>query len=341
MQSEHKMSEDTLSVTKKELRCHLDELRENLNRYLASGYGIDQSNIPDDRKYEEKFVQWCTNHQPFHWFAEFYGIIKSGGFAVIIGNPPFKLYSTTAVGYMLEPMNFSTFETKNIYAFVFERSISLAAQSSPVALIVQMTFLSSERLHPLQELLTKRGRIYALSFPRRPESMFEGVEMPIAMIFSTMTEQKGFVTSKVGRIYTEERPYVMQLLALSEHSIVLDNHRFAKIGTSCEQEIYKKLTNSEHSIKRLTAIEPKNILYYQEACRYWVKANHGLPFFRRDSLEMPPPHGRTISFKSDMACSFVVCIINSSLFYWLYSSFCDCEHINDKFFKNFPIPTSG
>ncbi len=55
-------------------------------------------------------------------------------------------------------------------------------------------------------------------------------------------------------------------------------------------------------------------------------------------MKMPPPHGRTISFKNNVACSFAVCIINSSLFYWFYSSFCDCEHVNDKLVQNFPIP---
>jgi hypothetical protein len=131
----------------------------------------------------------------------------------------------------------------------------------------------------------------------------------------------------------------MQLLSLNGHRILMDGCRVAKIGTALEQDIYRKLMDAEHTIKDLTAIEPNNILYYQEACRYWVKANHGLPFFRRDGVTMQPPHGRIIAFRQDMACSFAMCIINSSLFYWFYSSFCDCEHINDKFVKNFPIPS--
>ena len=35
------------------------------------------------------YEKWLKSHQPFHWFVEFYGIMQSGGFDVIIGNPPY------------------------------------------------------------------------------------------------------------------------------------------------------------------------------------------------------------------------------------------------------------
>ena len=33
-----------------------------------------------------------------------------------------------------------------------------------------------------------------------------------------------------------------------------------------------------------------------------------------------------------------MCLLNSSLFYWFYSAFSDCEHINDALLREFPIP---
>jgi hypothetical protein len=55
---------------------------------------------------------------------------------------------------------------------------------------------------------------------------------------------------------------------------------------------------------------------------------------------MPPPHGRTIFFQNAEACAFAACLITSSLFYWFYSCFSDCEHINDSLIKAFRIPSS-
>jgi hypothetical protein len=80
---------------------------------------------------------------------------------------------------------------------MLERSIELVKPRSPVSLIVQLTVLSSEKLHSLQDLLVDRGSLYALPFPRRPESMFDGVEMPVAILISTGYEPKEYISSRV------------------------------------------------------------------------------------------------------------------------------------------------
>ena len=67
---------------KRKLRDKLSALSLELDRYLAHDYGID----PDDT---DIFSAWRTSHQPFHWFAEFYGVMREGGFDVVIGNPPY------------------------------------------------------------------------------------------------------------------------------------------------------------------------------------------------------------------------------------------------------------
>lgn len=81
-------------------------------------------------------------------------------------------------------------------------------------------------------------------------------------------------------------------------------------------------------------------MFYQEACRYWLKAGDGLPFFRRNGEPMEPPHGRVIKFHSKNAASFAACLLNSSLFYWYYSAFSDCEHVNDALLRRFLVPES-
>lgn len=53
---------------------------------------------------------------------------------------------------------------------------------------------------------------------------------------------------------------------------------------------------------------------------------------------MEPPHGRKLLLQSENAAAFVAAILNSSLFYWWYSAFSDCEHVNDALVRTFPIP---
>ncbi|MBW2116244.1 MAG: SAM-dependent methyltransferase, partial [Deltaproteobacteria bacterium] len=89
------------SSDKQALINRLKELEDDLDRYLAFEYGINQRNISDVKEYEKRFVQWRESHQPFHWFIEFYGIMKEGGFDVIIGNPPYVEYGKIKNDYVL------------------------------------------------------------------------------------------------------------------------------------------------------------------------------------------------------------------------------------------------
>ena len=92
MQTEHDMDASAFTDAKRELRKRLKDLREELDRYLTGEYGVEAE---DERAYG----QWRESHQPFHWFAEFYGIMRNGGFDVIIGNPPYVEYRKVAESY--------------------------------------------------------------------------------------------------------------------------------------------------------------------------------------------------------------------------------------------------
>ncbi len=57
-------------------------LDDELNIYLSRQYGIQNPKAKD-------YAKWQESHKPLHWFVEFFGIMRDGGFDVIIGNPPY------------------------------------------------------------------------------------------------------------------------------------------------------------------------------------------------------------------------------------------------------------
>ena len=320
------------AADKQALRDRLSVLGNELNRYLAHDYGVRLEQPTE-------VANWLASHQPFHWFIGFHEIMERGGFDVIVGNPPYVVYSPSKIGYSLRGPLFKTFESKNLFAYVYERSLQLAGSVGHVGLIIQLTAMSSEKMASLQTLILQRGFMLAASFPRRPQSMFEGVEMPVCIIISSR-EGKGVYTSRIDRFYTEERPTALQIISFQTHAERRNNHRIGKLSTSTELEILAKLAKHQATLESLLVKRSGHKMYYQEACRYWVKAMNGSPFFMRNGAAMEPPHGRFLYFKDARASAFSTCLLNSSFFYWFYSAFSDCEHINDSLLRALPIPNA-
>ena len=71
-----------------------------------------------------------------------------------------------------------------------------------------------------------------------------------------------------------------------------------------------------------------------------AKSSTFAPRFIRNGEIVDQPHGHTISLVDKRAAGFVNCLINSSIFYWSYSTLADCEHINDSLVRGFPLPNN-
>ena len=118
------------SEDKLELRARLKALEEELNAYLAVGFGVR----PTDRS---GLTRWSKTHQPFHWFLEFYGIMKNGGFDIIIGNPPYVEFSRSKVEYQVR--GFVTQACDNLWTYSVERSVGLLNSTGRISLITPLS----------------------------------------------------------------------------------------------------------------------------------------------------------------------------------------------------------
>jgi len=163
---------------KAELETALHELEHELNGYLARQYGITSQD-------SKKYAKWLESHQPFHWYVEFYGIVKSGGFGAIVGNPPYiELKEIT--GYQLK--GYDCIPAGNIYAVAIERCIQISAIKGWLGFIVPVSSISTDRYNPLQQLLTKNGLFYS-SYDDRPSKLFDGLEH-IRLVYPSPSERQ-------------------------------------------------------------------------------------------------------------------------------------------------------
>ena len=162
---------DTYRSAKQELKNRLKKLDDLFNKKLyASTVSCGILN----------YDVWLKSHQPFNWLAEYYDIINgNGGFDVIIGNPPYVVYSKKNVNYSVE--NYETLKSGNLYSYVMERSFAICHQR--IGLIVQMSSVATESMNTTQKLLLKKSEdVHYSIFPERPKQLFDGACIALSIL---------------------------------------------------------------------------------------------------------------------------------------------------------------
>jgi len=107
LQEKPDQSSEDLRREKRELAQRLGTLNQNMHRYLAKQYGVDDADPAE-------YAPWMQTHRPFHWLAEFYGIIEeAGGFDVVIGNPPYIEYAKVKKQYTVKGYKTESCELAN------------------------------------------------------------------------------------------------------------------------------------------------------------------------------------------------------------------------------------
>jgi hypothetical protein len=339
MQTKQEMDALNFKAAKEELRDRLKELAGKLDQYLAKQYSIDL-------KKKKAFDDWRSSHQPFHWFVEFYGIMSRGGFDVSIGNPPWKEYSSVKRVYQIK--RYLSEQCGNLYAICTERGLMLRSTSGYISFIVQLPLTCSTRMKVVRALLKKHSRnLYIIPFDDRPGKLFDGLQHCRSAIF--LSEGSKHCNSFVWTTRYQRWPTVMRPLLFSQfeyaksENAILSSTLFPKFASRTEVSTFEKVRDhSDSSIDTLRANHATNsYVFYQEATQYWIKATVGLPYYEKNGVVAAPAHGRYVFLNSPELAETIYAILNSSLFYVYFITYGDCFHLNDKFVKNFLIPSNA
>ncbi|CAN5267160.1 hypothetical protein BH11PLA2_BH11PLA2_37110 [soil metagenome] len=320
---------------KQELRVRLKKLDAELDRYLAGEYGID-ANKP------KAFNAWKINHQPFHWFVEFYGIMHGGGFDVIVGNPPWKEYAAVKKEYTVR--GYATESCGNLHVLCTERSLRIRQANGRFSFIVQLPLVSSSRMAAARRVLSESSStLHVIPFDDRPGKLFEGLQHCRSVIFLSAggaVDQRELLTTRYQRWHTESRSTLFSQLEFARTSgAVLFPGLFPKYATDKEASVFRKVKGiSETTVSSITSNrETRSFVFYQEATGYWVKATLGLPYYSKDGDVGAPAHGRYVFCKDADSAACVSAILNSSLFYAYFIAYGDCFHLSDTLVESFPI----
>ena len=314
---------------KQKLQGELNGLKDELNRYLAGEYKVDPNNEPD-------YQSWLSSHKPFHWFIEFYGILKDGGFDVIIGNPPYVEYDNK-VKKKYKVTEYKTEKCGNLYPMTIERSFDLS--KGLVGMIVQLPLVCTDRMKPAQSLFKSQDRIsWFASFDDRPGKLFDDLQHIRAAIFLSITERNlntaTMYATQYKRWFTEARSSLFKDIAFEDITKICFEGVFPKIANPIGKRIVRKLRNADKSVLGFKI--GKFLCHYHNSPQYWIRATDFIPYFwnerdgTKQSLQI-----RDLRFKKMDFALAVCCLLNSSLFYWWFIITSDCRHLNIREIINF------
>jgi len=199
-------------------------------------------------------------------------------------------------------------------------------------------------MKPVRSVLRQYSNsLYVIPFDDRPGKLFEGLENCRSVIFLSEAprghDTRLFV-ARYQRWPTQARSYLfLQIEYARAFREVLYSGLFPKYASDLEVRIFEKVPQkSDTTIGSVSARrQTKYFIFYQEATRYWVKATIGLPYYTKDRVVGPPPHGRYVYFDTEQNVAVACAVLNSSLFYAYFIAFGDCFHLSDTLVSNLPI----
>jgi hypothetical protein len=316
---------------KRDLSQAIAVLEETLNEHLAKEYGVDPTKA-------NKYADWKTSHQPFHWFVDFYPLMASGGFDAVIGNPPYVQLSEV-VDYGVS--RYSCADCGNLYAIMLERSATLVHRVGRTGFIVPISAISTDGYSSLQKIYASQCT-YVSCFDDRPSRLFDGLEhIRLVIVLGQRSDSPRWLTTRYYKWTTDERPNLFAKIAYFPAPVSPIANAIPKIGDELEQAILQKVKSSGKSIASYITRGSSSTLNYSRKVGYFLQVLDFEPIvLSGDGSRRPPSEFKTVYLNTKNEARAVLGALNSSLFYWFITLLSDCRHLNKREVEAFPLASA-
>lgn len=328
---------DVTREDKQELRNRLKVLEDELNRYFAGEYGVSVGMNGQSPQYQ----RWLASHKPFHWFIEFYGIIKNDGFDVIIGNPPYVSAREVRKEYSVK--NYVTAESSDIYAWVLERASSLLSQTGRSGMIVALSITFSSDFEACRRLLFKQyGNNWFSSYGRIPAALFShDVRVRNTIHLAHKTTPSGVqYTTRLHRWFEACRPYLFETLQYAGFSEDLWQNKIPKLNSTTISKAFENCFRKTRSTIE-TFLFPRqtpNSLYFKKTAYNWLNFCKKLPpCYDSDGNEIEHTKFGEIYFAESNIRDLAFLFLNGKIMFIYWCIIGDDFDVTRWMFASFPI----
>ena len=316
---------------KRMLQDKLKTLEDELNQFLADQYEVDP-------KKKTAYQKWLSAHKPFHWFSEFYGILKEGGFDVIIGNPPYL--ELNQVDYA-PTTNLTSYQTGAIHAMCMDVSLELLNRQGCISMIVPLALVSTQRMQIIQSLLEKKHNVWYANYSWRPGKLFDTVNRALTIFVATPSTQGQTFSTNCQKWTSDNR----DLLMYGVDYVEVPRHRTAfwapKLGREIENTLLEKFLKIKTVLKLFMAKSKHQVYHRTTGGLYWKVFTDFPPAFRVNGKLGHSTRETSFGLVTSDILSPVIAALSSDLFWWWYTITTNCRDLNPYDIQNFPIPQSA
>ena len=240
-----------------------------------------------------------------------------------MGNPPYVEYGK----YPKHKELYTNYG--NLYADTLVNSLNLLHKDGSLGLILPLSYVSTSRMGKLREFVTNKcEKQIVLNFADRPDCLFVGAHQKISILIAKRGDGTcKTLSSTYKHWYKNER---QELLNGREIFEVKGNNKLyiPKIGNKLEYSIYEKISSLfKSNILSAQSDRGTDVFLNMRAC-FWIKAfsfNPGSNEYKR------------FKYQADYL-PFMLCVLNSSLFWLYWTIVSDCWHITNKDLEGFSVP---
>lgn len=244
---------------------------------------------------------------------------------IIVGNPPYVEYGK----YSQKEKLINNFG--NVYADFIKNSIYILNDNGVIGYIIPLSYTATARMSKIREYVAiNTKKQFILNFADRPDCLFDGVHQKLNILIIQKGKEKNRIyTSNYKHWYNEERKQL-----LNGREVRLCKYNFdefiPKIGNKIEESIFDKvLCKNKNNIYDIQDLNGEELYLNMRAC-FWIKCfsfNPGSNEYKKFVFDESKYH-------------FILCLLNSSLFWLYWTIMSDCWHITSKELKMFKVNTN-
>ena len=319
---------------KQTLQAELTSLRDELDKYLGKQYGKDA-----EHKGGKEYAAWKKSHQPFHWFAEYYGIVEGrGGFDVIIGNPPYL--EARQIKY--EPKGLRTLESNAVHSMCIERSMQvLNPLHGGVSMIVPLSIVCTQRMVSTQALIEDGRTTWYSNFAWRPGKLFDAVNRALTVFVAVSNAAPVTYATGYTKWNSEARDDLFPTIAYERVNRKRTSFFVPKHQSPVEATLLTKILGADKSVGHEVSQQGGTPIFYRTTGGlYWKVFTDFAPRFELNGKPSSSSRETHFNIRSGAQSSRFIALLSSNLFWWWYTISANLRDLNPADINGFRYPAS-